>query len=82
MSVVNLHCWALMSFLSQALKRRMKGLFIAYAISDAYLRQGGVIDVESVDFKGAMDRYSLPKVTIQEMPRLSTMLRDSFKCFI
>jgi hypothetical protein len=55
----------------------MKGLFIAYAISDAYLRYGGVIDVNGVEFKGAADRYSSPKVTIQEMPRLSTMLKDS-----
>jgi hypothetical protein len=36
-----------------------------------------VIDVGGVDFKAAADRYSAPKVTIQEMPRLSTMLRDS-----
>lgn len=63
---------------SLPLKRgTMKGLFVAYAISTSYLRYGGVIDVGGVDFKAAADRYSAPKVTIQEMPRLSTMLRDS-----
>ena len=55
----------------------VKGLFIAYAISTNYLRYGGVIDVETVPFKAAADKFAAPKVTIQEMPRLSTMLRDS-----
>lgn len=55
----------------------MKGLFIAYAISTFYLGYSGVIEVGGVDFKAQADTYGKPKVTIQEMPRLSTMLRDS-----
>jgi len=55
----------------------MKGLFIAYAISTFYLGYSGVIEVGGVDFKAQADKYGTPKVTIQEMPRLSTMLRDS-----
>ena len=55
----------------------MKGLFIAYAISTFYLGYSGVIEVEGVDFRAQADQYGKPKVTIQEMPRLSTMLRDS-----
>jgi hypothetical protein len=63
---------------SLPLKRgTMKGLFIAYAISTFYLGYSGVIEVGGVDFKAAADKYGAPKVTIQEMPRLSTMLRDS-----
>ena len=60
------------------LKRgNMKGLFIAYAVSTFYLGYSGVIEVGGFDFKAAADKYGTPKVTIQEMPRLSTMLRDS-----
>ena len=55
----------------------MKGLFIAYAISTFYLRYSGVIEVGGVDLQAQADTYGKPKVTIQEMPRLSTMLRDS-----
>jgi hypothetical protein len=33
--------------------------------------------VGGVDFKAQADKYGTPKVTIQEMPRLSTMLRES-----
>jgi len=63
---------------SLPLKRgTMKGLFIAYAISDFYLGYSGVIEVDGVDFKAAAEKYGTPNVTIQEMPRLSTMLRDS-----
>jgi hypothetical protein len=55
----------------------MKGLFIAYAISTFYLGYSGVLQVAGMDFKAAADQYGTPKVTIQEMPRLSTMLKDS-----
>lgn len=55
----------------------MKGLFIAYAISTFYLGYSGVIEIGGVDFQAQADQYGKPKVTIQEMPRLSTMLRDS-----
>ncbi len=55
----------------------MKGLFIAYAISTFYLGYSGVIELGGVDFQAQADTYGKPKVTIQEMPRLSTMLRDS-----
>jgi len=55
----------------------MKGLFICYAISTFYLGYSGVIEVEGIDFRAQADQYGRPKVTIQEVPRLSTMLRES-----
>jgi hypothetical protein len=55
----------------------MKGLFICYAISTFYLGYSGVIEVEGVDFRAQADQYGKPNVTIQEVPRLSTMLRES-----
>jgi hypothetical protein len=55
----------------------MKGLFICYAISTFYLGYSGVVEVEGVDFRAQADQYGRPKVTIQEVPRLSTMLRES-----
>lgn len=55
----------------------MKGLFIAYAISTFYLGYSGVLKVAGMDFNAAADQYGVPRVTIQEMPRLSTMLKDS-----
>jgi len=55
----------------------MRGLFICYAISTFYLGYSGVIQLKGVDFKAQADQYGTPRVTIQEVPRLSTMLQES-----
>jgi hypothetical protein len=55
----------------------MKGLFICYAISTYFLGWSGVFADEDIDFKALAERYGKPNISIQEVPRLATMLMDS-----
>jgi hypothetical protein len=55
----------------------MKGLFICYAVSTFFLGWSGALPDEDVDFKALAERYGKPNISIQEVPRLATMLLDS-----
>jgi hypothetical protein len=55
----------------------MKGLFICYAVSNFFLGWSGVVDDKEVDFKALAEKYGKPNISIQEVPRLGTMLMDS-----
>lgn len=54
-----------------------RGLFVIYAISTFFLGYSGVIERSGVDFAAQADRYSRPKVTLMDVPRLGTVLKDS-----
>ncbi|OGH07116.1 MAG: hypothetical protein A2W22_02575 [Candidatus Levybacteria bacterium RBG_16_35_11] len=54
-----------------------QGLFIVYAISTFFLGYSGVIERSGVDFAAQADKYSRPKVTLMDVPRLGTVLKDS-----
>jgi len=55
----------------------MKGLFICYAISTFFLGWSGAFSDEEIDFKALAEKYGKPNISIQEVPRLATMLMDS-----
>lgn len=55
----------------------MKGLFICYAVSTFFLGWSGVFEDDDIDFKALAERYGKPNISIQEVPRLATMLMDS-----
>ena len=60
---------------SLPLKRgAMEGLFICYAISSFFLGYSGLLEVDGVDFKAQAEKLGAPNITIQEVPRLSTLL--------
>jgi hypothetical protein len=54
-----------------------QGLFVMYAISTFFLGYSGVIERSGVDFAAQADRYGRPKVTLMDVPRLGTVLKDS-----
>lgn len=54
-----------------------QGLFVIYAISTFFLGYSGVIERSGVDFAAQADKYSRPKVTLMDVPRLGTVLKDS-----
>jgi hypothetical protein len=54
-----------------------QGLFVVYGISTFFLGYSGVIERSGVDFTAQADRYSRPKVTLMDVPRLGTILKDS-----
>lgn len=54
-----------------------QGLFVVYAISTFFLGYSGVIERSGVDFAAQADKYSRPKVTLMDVPRLGTVLKDS-----
>lgn len=53
------------------------GTFVCYAISTFFLGYSGIIEVDGVDFRGQADRYRKPKVTLDDIPRLSSVLKNS-----
>lgn len=55
----------------------MSGLFVVYAISTFLLGYSGIINRAGVDFGAQVDKYSRPKVTLLDVPRLGTVLKDS-----
>jgi hypothetical protein len=54
-----------------------QGLFVVYAISTFFLGYSGVIERIGVDFAAQADRYGRPKVTLMDVPRLGTVLKNS-----
>ncbi|MBT9151189.1 MAG: hypothetical protein DDT40_01374 [candidate division WS2 bacterium] len=54
-----------------------QGLFVVYAISTFFLGYSGVIERSGVDFAAQADRHGRPKVTLMDVPRLGTVLKDS-----
>jgi hypothetical protein len=54
-----------------------QGLFVVYAISTFFLGYSGVIERTGVDFAAQADRYGRPKVTLMDVPRLGTVLKNS-----
>jgi hypothetical protein len=63
---------------SMATKRGIpEGLFVVYAISTFYLGWSGVIECPGVDFAALANKYGIPKVTLMDVPRLGTVLKDS-----
>lgn len=54
-----------------------QGLFVVYAISTFFLGYSGVIERSGVDFAAQADKYSRPKITLMDVPRLGTVLKDS-----
>ncbi len=54
-----------------------QGLFVVYGISTFFLGYSGVIERSGVDFAAQADRSSRPKVTLMDVPRLGTILKDS-----
>ena len=54
-----------------------QGLFVIYAISTFFLGYSGVIERSGVDFAAQADKPSRPKVTLMDVPRLGTVLKDS-----
>jgi hypothetical protein len=54
-----------------------QGLFVVYAISTFFLGYSGVIERSGVDFAAQADRYGRPKITLMDIPRLGTVLKDS-----
>jgi hypothetical protein len=54
-----------------------QGLFVVYGISTFFLGYSGVIERSGVDFAAQADRCSRPKVTLMDVPRLGTVLKDS-----
>lgn len=54
-----------------------QGLFVVYAISTFFLGYSGVIERSGVDFAAQADRYGRPKVTLMDVPRLGTVLKNS-----
>lgn len=54
-----------------------QGLFVVYAISTFFLGYSGVIERSGVDFAAQSDKYGRPKVTLMDVPRLGTVLKDS-----
>ena len=54
-----------------------QGLFVIYAISTFFLGYSGIIERSGVDFAAQVDKYNRPKVTLMEVPRLGTVLKDS-----
>ncbi len=68
----------LTSYDSMPTKRGItQGLFVVYAISTFFLGYSGVIERSGVDFAAQADRYGRPKVTLMDVPRLGTVLKDS-----
>lgn len=68
----------LTSYDSMPTKRGItQGLFIVYAISTFFLGYSGVIQRSGVDFAAQADQYGRPKVTLMDVPRLGTVLKDS-----
>jgi hypothetical protein len=54
-----------------------EGLFVVYAISTFFLGYSGVIGRPGVDFAALANKYGIPKVTLMDVPRLGTVLKDS-----
>jgi hypothetical protein len=54
-----------------------QGLFVVYGISTFFLGYSGVIERTGVDFAAQADKYGRPKVTLMDVPRLGTVLKDS-----
>lgn len=54
-----------------------QGLFVVYAISTFYLGYSGVAPRMDIDFAAMADKIGRPKVTLMDVPRLGTVLRDS-----
>jgi len=54
-----------------------EGLFVVYAISTFFLGYSGVIERSGVDFAAQADKFGRPKVTLMDVPRLGTVLKDS-----
>jgi len=54
-----------------------QGLFVVYAISTFFLGYSGVIERSGVDFAAQADTYGRPKVTLMDLPRLGTVLKNS-----
>jgi len=54
-----------------------QGLFVVYGISTFFLGYSGVIERSGVDFAAQADRYTRPKATLMDVPRLGTVLKDS-----
>jgi hypothetical protein len=68
----------LTSYNSMPTKRGItQGLFVVYAISTFFLGYSGVIERSGVDFAAQADKYGRPKVTLMDVPRLGTVLKDS-----
>lgn len=68
----------LVSYDSMPTKRGItQGLFVVYAISTFFLGYSGVIERSGIDFGAQADRYGRPKVTLMDVPRLGTVLKDS-----
>jgi hypothetical protein len=68
----------LTSYNSMPTKRGItQGLFVVYAISTFFLGYSGVIKRSGVDFAAQADKYGRPKVTLMDVPRLGTVLKDS-----
>lgn len=54
-----------------------QGLFVVYAISSFYLGYSGVAPRTDIDFAAMADRIGRPKVTLMDVPRLGTVLKNS-----
>jgi hypothetical protein len=54
-----------------------QGLFVVYAISTFYLGYSGVSPRTDIDFAAIADKIGRPKVTLMDVPRLGTVLKDS-----
>lgn len=54
-----------------------QGLFVVYGISTFFLGYSGVIQRSGVDFAAQADKIGRPKVTLMDVPRLGTVLKDS-----
>ncbi|GAH74820.1 unnamed protein product [marine sediment metagenome] len=68
----------LTSYNSMPTKRGItQGLFVVYGISTFFLGYSGVIERSGVDFAAQADKYGRPKVTLMDVPRLGTVLKDS-----
>ena len=68
----------LTSYDSMPTKRGItQGLFVVYGISTFFLGYSGVIERSGVDFAAQADKYGRPKVTLMDVPRLGTVLKDS-----
>ncbi len=53
------------------------GLFVVYGISTFFLGYSGILERSGVDFAAQADKYGRPKVTLMDVPRLGTVLKDS-----
>lgn len=59
-----------------------EGLFIIYAISIFYLGYSGVVSMTSAALRARAERYGIPNVRIDDIPRLVSILKHSASAVI